>query len=82
MSWAREGARITGWLWTLFGAAGAVLAFGAIFAVRASLRLLRSLDQSTDTVRRLGSQDALTGLPIMALLELLGAALASGAPAS
>ncbi len=77
VSWAREGARITGWLWTLFGAAGAVLAFGAIFAVRASLRLLRSLDQSTDTVRRLGSQDALTGLPNhRRMFELLGAALA------
>ena len=61
----------------LLAAVGAALALCAFFAVRAARRLCASLDRSTETVRKLTSQDALTGLPNhRVMLESLNEALA------
>jgi diguanylate cyclase (GGDEF)-like protein len=55
-----------------------VFAFGGFFAVRAARRLVQSLDRSNEMMRRLTSQDLLTGLPNRAVMvEHLGAALAN-----
>jgi diguanylate cyclase (GGDEF)-like protein len=78
-SWAANGdlVRAMNRLWGLLGAVGVVLALGALIAVRASRQLLRSLDHSSASVRKLTDQDALTGLPNHRLmLESLNAALA------
>lgn len=73
----REG-RITGWLtwqpdraleritkalWVLVAIAGAALAGGAFVAAHAGRRLRGQLARSTETVRRLTEEDALTALP-------------------
>jgi len=78
-SWAADGALVGAidGLWALLAAIGAMLALCGLLAVRASQRLFRSLDQSAETVRKLTSQDILTGLPNhRAMLENLGEALA------
>ena len=64
-------------LWGLAAAVGIALALCAYLAARAAQKLTRALDRTTETVRRLTSQDALTGLPNhRVMLEELGAALA------
>jgi diguanylate cyclase (GGDEF)-like protein len=78
-SWAGEGALFgaMNWLWAALAAIGGVLALCGALAVRASRRLLRSLDQSADAVRKLSSQDVLTGLPNhRVMLDQLNNALA------
>jgi diguanylate cyclase (GGDEF)-like protein len=78
-SWVADGALVRAMdrLWGLFGAVGAVLAVAALLAVRASQQLLRSLDHNSETLRKLTSQDALTGLPNHGLmLKSLNDALA------
>jgi diguanylate cyclase (GGDEF)-like protein len=78
-SWVADGALVHAMdrLWGLFGAVGAVLAVAALLAVRASQQLLRSLDHNSETLRKLTSQDALTGLPNHGLmLKSLNDALA------
>jgi len=64
-SWVADGALVGAIdrLWGLLAAIGAVLALCGFLAVRASQRLVHSLDQSAETVRKLTSQDVLTGLP-------------------
>jgi diguanylate cyclase (GGDEF)-like protein len=64
-SWAGDGALVGAidGLWGLLAAIGAVLALCGLLAVRASQRLVHSLDQSAETVRKLSSEDVLTGLP-------------------
>ena len=58
--------------WEILAAVGAALALCALVAVRAARRLSRSLDHSAETVRKLTSQDVLTGLPNQrVVLELL-----------
>ena len=65
-------------LWSLVGMVGLALAFCAVLAVRGAQRLARSLDSSTETVRKLTSQDLLTGLPNQrVMLERLGESLAA-----
>jgi diguanylate cyclase (GGDEF)-like protein len=63
-SWTADRAFIHAmkWLWGLVGAAGAALAFSALIAARATLRIAGSLARSIETVRRLTSEDPLTGL--------------------
>ena len=91
----RDG-RITGWLswqpdrslirsmlglWGLAGAVAAVLAFVAALLARLATRLTRSLAQSEQAVRRLTSEDELTGLPNQrVMLERLDQALARRGP--
>jgi diguanylate cyclase (GGDEF)-like protein len=78
-SWVGERAlvRAMNRLWGLVGAVGVALALCAFFAARASQRLARSLDRSTEMVRKLTSQDALTGLPNhRVMLETLNGMLA------
>jgi diguanylate cyclase (GGDEF)-like protein len=50
-------------LWALLAAVGAIVAICGLLAARGVRRLSRSLDRSAETVRRLTSQDPLTGLP-------------------
>jgi diguanylate cyclase (GGDEF)-like protein len=63
-SWVADGAllRAMDRLWGVLGGIGVVLGLGALVALRASRRLVRSLDHSSETVRKLTSRDALTGL--------------------
>ena len=78
-SWAADRAllRALDRLWGLFAAVGTVFALGALLALRAARQLLHSLDRSSETVRKLFSQDALTGLPNhRAMLDALNEALA------
>jgi diguanylate cyclase (GGDEF)-like protein len=78
-SWAGDGALVAAVdaLWGLLAAIGVVLALCGFLAVRASRRLVHSLDQSAETVRKLTSQDVLTGLPNhRVVLENLDEALA------
>jgi diguanylate cyclase (GGDEF)-like protein len=78
-SWAADGALVGAIdrLWGLLAAIGAVLALCGFLAVRASQRLVHSLDQSAETVRKLTSQDVLTGLPNhRVMLENLNEAVA------
>jgi len=64
-------------LWGLVGGAGLALALCAVLAVRGAQRLARSLDRSSETVRKLTSQDMLTGLPNQrVMIERLEEALA------
>jgi len=65
-------------LWGLAAAVGIALALCALLAARAAARLARALDRTTETVRKLTSQDALTGLPNhRVMLEKLDQALAT-----
>ena len=65
-------------LWGLAAAVGIALALCALLAARAAARLARALDRTTETVRKLTSQDALTGLPNhRVMLEKLDEALAT-----
>ncbi len=50
-------------LWGILALLGAALGLCAVFVVRSLRRLAQSLDRSTETVRKLTSQDPLTGLP-------------------
>ncbi len=78
-SWVTDGALVGAMdrLWTLLAAVGAVLGLCGLLAVRAARKLVRSLDQSTETLRKLTSQDSLTGLPNpRATMEKLAEALA------
>jgi diguanylate cyclase (GGDEF)-like protein len=65
------------WLWGLLALVGAVLGLSALLVMRAARQLLRSLDRSAETVRKLTSQDPLTGLSNHRVMrERLDAALA------
>ena len=55
--------RAMDWLWGLAGAVGVALMFCAMMTARATLRLASAFSRSVKTVRRLTSEDALTGLP-------------------
>jgi diguanylate cyclase (GGDEF)-like protein len=64
-------------LWGLLALVGVALALCALLVMRAARQLLRSLDRSAETVRKLTNQDPLTGLPNHStMLEHLDAALA------
>jgi diguanylate cyclase (GGDEF)-like protein len=78
-SWAsdRELVKAMNRLWGLAAAVAAALALCAFIAAHAAQRLARALDRTTETVRRLTSEDALTGLPNhRVMLGKLDAALA------
>ncbi len=91
----RDG-RITGWLswqpdralirsmfglWGLAGAVAVALAFVAVLLARLAMRLSRTLAGSEDAVRRLTSEDELTGLPNQrVMLDRLDQALARRGP--
>jgi diguanylate cyclase (GGDEF)-like protein len=64
-SWMADSAhfRAMDRLWALLAAVGAALALCAVLAVRGLQALLRSLESSTETVRKLTRQDELTSLP-------------------
>ncbi len=65
------------WLWALAGAVGIALLCCAIVGARATRRLARSLASSIKTAHKLGSEDALTGLPNQRImLETLDRAMA------
>jgi diguanylate cyclase (GGDEF)-like protein len=65
------------WLWGFAGAVGVALIFCAFIARRATQRLARSLGRSIETVRKLTSEDALTGLANQrAVLQSLNSTLA------
>jgi len=51
------------WLWGFAGAVGVGLAFCAFLAVRSTRRLGASLARSMESIRKLTTQDILTGLP-------------------
>ena len=51
------------WLWGVAAAIGVVLVLAAALAARATRRLTASLARSVDAVRRLTTQDPVTGLP-------------------
>jgi diguanylate cyclase (GGDEF)-like protein len=79
LSWVAGGALVGAMnrLWGLLAAIGVVSGVGAYLALRATRQLLRSLDRSAETMRKLTSQDALTGLPNrQAMIESLSDALA------
>jgi diguanylate cyclase (GGDEF)-like protein len=64
-------------LWGLLALVGVALGLCALLAMRAARQLLRSLDRSAEAMRKLTSQDALTGLPNhRVMLEHLDTALA------
>jgi diguanylate cyclase (GGDEF)-like protein len=80
LSWVSEGALVGAMnrLWLMLAVIGAVFALGGFFAVRAARRLAQSLERSHQMMRKLTSQDLLTGLPNRAVMvEHLGAALAN-----
>src|SRR5271170_1154309 len=64
-SWApdRDFIRTMYWLWGLACGAGITLAFAAFFAVRATRRLGAWSARNVETIRKLTTQDVLTGLP-------------------
>jgi len=65
-------------LWGSLALLGATLALCAVFVVRSTRQLSRSLDRSAETVRKLTSRDPLTGLPNHRMtLESLETALAN-----
>jgi diguanylate cyclase (GGDEF)-like protein len=65
-------------LWGLLALLGAILGICALIAMHAARYVLRSLNRSAEDVRKLTTQDPLTGLPNQrVLLERLGEALAS-----
>jgi diguanylate cyclase (GGDEF)-like protein len=80
LSWVSDGALVGAMnrLWILLAVIGSVFAFCGFFAVRAARRLAQSLDRSNEMMRKLTSQDLLTGLPNRAvMLENLTHALAN-----
>ena len=64
-SWVPDRAfiRVMDWLWSVAGATGIALALFATVTARASLQLAGAFGKSIEAVRRLTSEDALTGLP-------------------
>ncbi len=77
-SWAPDRALIRAiiWLWGIIGALGVVLGVSASLAGGLILRLARGLSASLRTIRKLTSEDALTGLPNhRVMLETLTSAL-------
>jgi diguanylate cyclase (GGDEF)-like protein len=65
-------------LWGLLALLGATLGICALIAMHAARHVLRSLNRSAEDVRKLTTQDPLTGLPNQrVLLERLGEVLAS-----
>jgi predicted signal transduction protein with EAL and GGDEF domain len=80
LSWVSDGALVGAMnrLWMLLAAIGAVFSLGGFFAVRAARRLAQSLERSNQMMRKLTSQDPLTGLPNRAVMvEDLAQALAN-----
>jgi diguanylate cyclase (GGDEF)-like protein len=77
-SWAPDRALFDAmdWLWRLAGTAGVALALCALLAAVVHRRLSRSVLHSNEMVRKLTSEDALTGLPNhRVMLERLNDAL-------
>jgi diguanylate cyclase (GGDEF)-like protein len=77
-SWAPDRALIRAliWLWSIMGALGVALGACAFLAGGLILRLARALAASLRTIRKLTSEDPLTGLPNhRVMLEKLNAAL-------
>jgi diguanylate cyclase (GGDEF)-like protein len=65
-------------LWGLLALLGAILGICALIATQAGRYVLRSLNRSVEDVRKLTTEDQLTGLPNQrVLLQRLGEALAS-----
>ncbi|HUC51009.1 MAG TPA: bifunctional diguanylate cyclase/phosphodiesterase [Xanthobacteraceae bacterium] len=64
LSWAPDRALVQtmDWLWGLAGVSGILLALGAALVLGATKRLNASLHRSAETVRKLTTQDPLTGL--------------------
>jgi diguanylate cyclase (GGDEF)-like protein len=82
LSWAPDRALIRAliWLWGLIGALGTALGVCAFFAAGLIERLARTLAAKLRTIRKLTSEDALTGLPNhRVMLESLDDALAKSA---
>ena len=76
--------RAINWLWVLAGALGIALTGCAIVSAQATRRLKRAFSRSAEIVRKLTSEDVLTGLPnqrvvLDGLDRLLQRSLASGA---
>ena len=66
------------WLWGLLAATGLVLACGGYLAMRATRQLVGAFARSRNAVRRLTTQDDLTGLPNRrAVLQRLDDAMAA-----
>jgi diguanylate cyclase (GGDEF)-like protein len=82
-SWVpdRDFIRTMYWLWGLACGAGITLAFAAYFAVRATRRLGAWSARNVETIRKLTTQDVLTGLPNRrSMLERLDDAVAARRP--
>jgi diguanylate cyclase (GGDEF)-like protein len=78
-SWApdRALARAMYWLWGMAGAVAGMLALCAFLALRSTRRLDASLARSIQSIRKLTTQDLLTGLPNRSVtLERLDEAMA------
>jgi diguanylate cyclase (GGDEF)-like protein len=79
-SWAPDHGYIgaMAWLWGLLGLVGIALALAASISMRATGRLSASLARSVATIRKLTTQDPLTGLPNRrVMLERLDEAVAT-----
>ena len=79
-SWAPDRGFIgaMAWLWGLLGLVGIALALAAYISVRATRRLSASFARSMATIRKLTTQDPLTGLPNRrVMLERLDEAVAT-----
>ncbi len=79
-SWAADRGFIgaMAWLWGLLGLVGIVLASTAYLTVRSTRRLTVSFARSLATIRKLTTQDMLTGLPNRrVMLECLDEAIAT-----
>ena len=79
-SWAPDRGFIgaMAWLWGLLGLVGIALASAAYITVRAARRLNASFARSLATIRKLTTQDTLTGLPNRrVMLECLDEAVAT-----
>ena len=79
-SWAPDRGFIgaMAWLWGLLGLVGIALALAAYISVRATRRLSASFARSVATIRKLTTQDPLTGLPNRrVMLERLDEAVAT-----
>jgi diguanylate cyclase (GGDEF)-like protein len=80
LSWVSDGALIGAMnrLWALLAVIGTVFVLGGFFAVRAARGVAQALDRSNEMMRKLTSQDPLTGLPNRAvMLQYLSQALAA-----